>query len=159
MNHKFCVDLGCASILIGENSSPPIKEPSVVALHRRGGVVAAVGVDAKDASVLSSPDMALLRPFRDGLTTNYDVTYHVLDTVLKRSFGRATRGAELLLSVPCDIDPLAETELMEAALRTGAKTCRLLYSPLAVMASVGITPQCDCLAIDIGAARTNIMLL
>ena len=160
MSNTFAVDLGCASIKVAETDSNRIhKEPSVVAIHKRDGVVAAVGEDVENEAILADSNLALLRPFREGLTTNYDVTYHVLDTVLKRTFGRATRGGKLLLSVPCDIDPVAESELIESALRCGIKTCRLVYSPLAALAGSNISPESDVLVVDIGAARTNIMLL
>ena len=160
MNNKFSMDLGCASIRIGETEELSLRrEPSVVAIHRRDGVVAAVGKEVENEAILSDTSLALLRPFREGLTANYDITYHVLDTVLKRAFGRAARGGELLVGVPCDIDPVAEAELIEAALRTGIKSCHLVYTPLAAMASAEISPEADCLTVDIGAARTNIMLL
>ena len=160
MSNTFSVDLGCASIMIGETESTRLrKEPSVVAIHKRDGVVTAVGADVENEAILTDANMALLRPFREGLTANYDITYHVLDTILKRSFGRATRGGELLLSVPCDIDPVSEAELIEAALRAGIKACRLVYSPLAALADSNSSPESDALVIDIGAARTNIMLL
>ena len=160
MSNTFAVDLGCASVKIAETDSNRLrKEPSVVAIHKKDGVVVAVGEEVENETILRDSNLALLRPFREGLITNYDITYHVLETVLKRTFGRATRGGTLLLSVPCDIDPVAESELIESALRAGIKSCRLVYSPLAALAGSNISPESDVLIVDIGAARTNIMLL
>lgn len=160
MNNRFALDIGSANLIASSKSDTPvICEPSVIAVNRRTGSISAVGQEATGADISDAQNTVLMRPFRNGLMANCDITYRVMADMLKRSFGRELRGARLLLSIPCDLDEIGESVLIELALKTGVKTCHLIYAPLAAMASEFISPFSSCLLADIGAVRTNVMLL
>lgn len=160
MNHKIAIDLGCATLIAAEAGAGILhREPSVIAINRKTGQVLAVGAESQNSAIKDAQNSVLMRPFRSGITNNPDITYHVLNTMLKRAFPYPIRGAKLLMSIPCDMSSLEESILIELALKAGVKSCHLIYSPIAAMASAFISPFSECLLVDIGAARTNIMLL
>jgi len=158
MGNKFGIDLGTANLyasLPGEGIV--MREPSVIAINRKTGVVVGVGADAQ--ARLDTPGMVLMRPFKNGLTANCDITFHVMSSCLKATFGRDAQGCSLLVNVPCDMTDIEEIALVELALRAGVKDCRLVYAPLAAMAGSYDAPCADCLLVDMGAAKTSLLLL
>lgn len=160
MNNRFALDIGSANLIASSKSEAPlICEPSVIAVNRRTGNILAVGEEAANFDLSDAQNTVLMRPFRGGLTANCDITYRVMADMLKRSFGRDLRGARLLLGIPCGMDEIGESVLIELALKTGVKACHLIYTPLAAMAAEFISPFSSCLLADIGAVRTNVMLL
>ncbi|MBO5789371.1 MAG: rod shape-determining protein [Clostridia bacterium] len=160
MNYGLALDLGCANWLATTPVDSKIyREPSVIAIHRRNGSILAIGKEAIAPNFSPGHEAAMLRPFRNGLTSNCDITYHVMHTMLMRSFGKDFRGERLLLSVPCSISDAEELALVETAMKTGVKSCHLIYSPIAAMSAEYISPFEHCILVDMGAVRTNIMVL
>ena len=158
MSNGFTLDLGSATLMASTAGDATIyREPSVIAVNRRSGSILAVGKQALESP--TDADVVLMRPFRSGLTSNFDITYQVMQNLLKRSFGKDLRGGRLLMSIPCSTSEAEEQALVDMAGKCGIKFCHLIYSPLAAMTAEFISPFSNCLLIDIGAVRTNIMTL
>ena len=65
----------------------------------------------------------------------------------------------LLLGIPCSFSEVEESALVEMALGAGAGTARLVYSPLAALVGNGLDPGMAAIVVDIGAARTDILVM
>ena len=157
MMKRIALDLGGANLIGATNGqSVSIREPAAIAYDRATNAIIAVGIAAE--RLLGSPtqDVALSRPFREGLLGNCTVTDAVVSACLNHA---GCIDGEVVLTVPCDITNEQERILSETVEHAGAGSCRVVYSPLAAMAGTYSVPKRECLICEIGATRTNIMLI
>ncbi len=160
MRNQLGIDLGSANLVasaVGEGVV--MQEPSVVALVKDSGRVLAVGLSAENKLKVRDPSVGGTRPFGDGLTANPDVTQEVLAAALESAGYHKLLGGELLFAVPCDFTAAQEDILLAMAENVGARACYFLYSPLAAMMGSYATLPPSFLSVDIGATKTNIMLV
>ncbi len=152
------LDLGSANIVV---SAPGrgivLREPAVIAIDRETGRVLAAGSGAEQKLNSATP-VVLKRPFSGGLTGVPEETEAVIDScLLALNVNRAETS--VLLSVPCDITDAQEEALVNIVKKTGVKDCHLVYAPLSSMAGTFLNIPGGCLTVDIGAAKTNVMLI
>jgi rod shape-determining protein MreB len=160
MRNQLGIDLGSANLVasaVGEGVV--MQEPSVIALVKDSGRVLAVGLSAEQKLKVRDPAVAGTRPFGAGLTANPDITQEVLAAALENAGYHKLLGGELLFSVPCDFTAAQEDILLAMAENVGARACFFLYSPLAAMMGGYTSLPASFLAVDIGATKTNIMLV
>ncbi len=158
MHNQIGVDLGGATVVAAvAGRGVVLREPAVVAIDRETGKVLAAGAAAEQKLNTATP-VALKRPFGNGLTGVPEETEAVLDNCLS-VIGLPRDTTDLLLSVPCDITDAQEETLADIAMRLGVHSCRLVYSPLAAIAGSFMNIPGGCLVVDIGAAKTNVILI
>ncbi len=158
MHNQIGIDLGSATIVAAmPGRGVVLRESSVVAIDRETGRVVAAGAAAEQKLNTASP-VALKRPFGKGLTGMPDETEAVLAGCLS-ALGAAGDSTELLLSVPCDITDAQEEALAGIVGKLGVHSCRLVYAPIAAMAGSFMNIPCGCLVVDIGATKTNVILI
>lgn len=160
MRNQLAIDLGGANLLaasVGEGII--VQEPSVIAISKTDGKVLAVGHSAEQKLNIRDASVGGVRPFGEGLIANPDVTAEVLSRCLASAGYNRALGGDLLLAVPCDFTNAQEDLLVTVAESLGVTSCYLMYSPLAaVISSYDQIPEA-CLAVDIGANKTNILLI
>ncbi len=158
MHNQIGIDLGGANIVAAmPGQGIVLRESAVIAIERETGRVIASGA-AAEQKLNSTTPVALKRPFGNGLIGAPEETEVVLAGCLT-SLGVNFADTELLLSIPCDMSDALEESLAEVADKLGVGKCRLVYSPLAAMAGTFVNIPSGCLVVDIGAAKTNVILL
>ena len=115
--------------------------------------------DAGDATALKraiAEEGAVPPIFRDSI-----IAPEYTAAIIKRVLARAdvASDAAILFSVPCNFGEIEESALTEMALQAGACVAQLLYSPLAALVGNNLDPGMGAIVIDIGAARTDILVL
>ncbi|MBQ4324750.1 MAG: rod shape-determining protein, partial [Clostridia bacterium] len=159
MQAKLGIDIGGANLLAAAlGQGILMREPSAIAQDRETGRVLAVGLAAEQRLGQGGQSVALSRPFTNGLTAVPHVTQAVLASCILTAGGYPDK-TDVLLSIPCDLTDDQEEQLVGLACRAGARTCRLVYAPLAAVAGSFMNLPQGCLAVDIGATATHVMLL
>ncbi len=158
MHNRIGIDLGSATIVAAvPGQGVVLRESAVVAVDRETGKVLAAG-SAAEQKLNSATPVALKRPFGNGLTSVPEETEVILDGCLT-CIGCARDSVDLLLSVPCDITDSQEETLAGIAKKLGVRSCRLVYAPLAALAGSFMNIPSGCLVVDIGATKTNVILV
>lgn len=114
------VDLGTANTLIyTKENGIIIREPSLVARHKKTGRILAVGSEAKQMEGRTPDFLETLRPLRDGVIADFDVAAAMLRIFLKKALrGRKFVQPTLVVSVPCGVTAVERRAVIDAA------TCR-----------------------------------
>ncbi len=158
MHTKIGIDLGGATVVAAmPGQGVVLRESSVVAIDRGTGKVLAAGA-AAEQKLNSATPVVLKRPFGNGLVAVPEETEAVLDGCLM-SLGVRREETDILLSVPCDITDSQEDNIADIAMRLGVRSCRLVYAPLAAVAGSFMNIPSGCLVVDIGATKTNVILI
>jgi rod shape-determining protein MreB len=157
------VDLGSAFVrVISRRTGIVHSEPSVVARDRRSGEIRAVGLEA-EAMIARLPDtIEEVRPVRDGAIADFDATYALLRTLVRRAKNRlAFRRPRMVVAVPCELTQVERRALIEAAKSVGAREVFLLAAPMAAAlgAAVPAAQRGGKLVIDIGAGTTEVAIV
>ena len=156
MRHNLGIDLGNSFVRLSSmEEGILLREIAMVALNRNDGTLVDVGADA-EKHLLAGDPCACVRPFRQGIVSRCDLTQAVLEHCLLKM--QKTGEIRLLMSVPCQFDDIAEAALNEVASLSGVTEPYQIASPLAAMIGSGINPNDGCIAVDIGATQTNILI-
>ena len=157
------IDLGTANTLVlVKNKGIVINEPSVVAVQReRYGKqkILAVGHDAKEMVGKTPGDIEAIRPMRDGVIADFDMTekmirYFIEKTHRRKSFLRP----RIIISVPYGLTHVERKAVRESALSAGAREVFLIEEPMAAAIGANLPvkePQGN-LVVDIGGGTTEI---
>jgi rod shape-determining protein MreB len=157
------VDLGTASILIYlRGKGIVLREPSVVALERDTQRLIAVGEEARRMLGRTPDYIATVRPLREGVIADYEITQRMLRHLLKKVGGfHLFFRPRLMVCVPSGITNVEERAVKQAALQAGAKEAYLIEEPLAAALGVGLDisrPE-GSMVVDIGGGTTDIAVL
>lgn len=127
------VDLGTANTLIyTKENGIIVREPSLVARHKKTGRILAVGSEAKQMEGRTPDFLETLHPLRDGVIADFDVTAAMLRIFLKKALrGRKFVQPTLVVSVPCGVTAVERRAVIDAATQAGARDAYLIEEPLA----------------------------
>ncbi|MGP1485202.1 MAG: rod shape-determining protein [Campylobacter sp.] len=157
------IDLGTANTLVlVKNKGIVINEPSVVAVQREKygkQKILAVGHDAKEMVGKTPGDIEAIRPMRDGVIADFDMTekmirYFIEKTHRRKSFLRP----RIIISVPYGLTQVERKAVRESALSAGAREVFLIEEPMAAAIGANLPvkePQGN-LVVDIGGGTTEI---
>ena len=122
-SQKLGVDLGTINVMIYAGGQIVLQEPSMVALTIEEERVVAVGQEARDMYGRHPEHIEVLRPLRDGVIADYEVTEAMLRYFFRKVSGRMRfRGPEVMLSVPYGVTSVEKRAVHEAAVRAGARS-------------------------------------
>lgn len=139
LSRKLGVDLGTNNVMIYANGQIVLQEPSMVALTIEEERVVAVGQEARDMYGRHPEHIDVVRPLRDGVIADYEVTEAMLRYFFRKVSGRMTlRGPEVMLSVPYGVTSVEKRAVHEAAVRAGAREAYLLPEPLLAALGAGL---------------------
>lgn len=157
------IDLGTANTLVlVKDKGVVIDEPSVVAVqHTKYGKskILAVGKEAKEMLGKTPSDIQAIRPMRDGVIADFDMTekmirYFIEKTHRRKSFLRP----RILISVPYGLTQVERKAVRESALSAGAREVYLVEEPMAaaIGANLPVQEPVGSLVVDIGGGTTEI---
>jgi rod shape-determining protein MreB len=153
------VDLGTTSVLIFENGQIVLQEPSLVALTVEDERIVEIGQPA--LSMLGrtdEEDIQVLRPLRDGVIADYEVTEAMLRHFFNTIAGRLRFfKPSVMVSVPYGVTSVEKRAVQEAAIAAGAREAFLIWEPLAAAIGAGLpvsTPAGD-MVVNIGGGVTE----
>lgn len=157
------IDLGTASILVFvRGKGIVLREPSVVAVDRDTRKILAVGEEARRMLGRTPGNIIAIRPLRDGVIADYDMTESMLKSFITRaSGGKKFFRPRIMVCVPSGVTSVEKRAVMEAALQAGAKSVYLIEEPLAAALGAGLDISCPSgnMVVDIGGGTTDIAVL
>ena len=159
----LAIDLGTANTLvIAKGHGIIINEPSVVAVKngKYGQTkVLAVGQEAKDMVGKTPGNIRAIRPMRDGVIADFDMTEKMIRKFIEKAHGRqALISPRIIICVPYGLTQVERKAVRESALSAGAREVFLIEEPMAAAIGAGIDirePQGH-LVVDIGGGTTEI---
>ncbi len=151
------IDLGASKIITAtENGETLFHEAAYVALDRENGAFLGIGTDAQRYVGKDSARAVVHRIFDERI---------VVPSYTKAAISHSlmhidnAEGVRLFMSIPCSFEEVEEAALAEMAIQAGASDVHFIYSPLAALAGNGLDPRDSGIVVDIGATRTDVMIL
>ena len=163
MSNDIAIDLGTANTLVYlKGSGIVLNEPSVVAMDQKTKKVYAVGVEAK-AMLGKTPDhIVAIRPLKDGVIADFEITEVMLREFIKRSQKkRFFIRPRIVISVPSGITEVERRAVTDSAQNAGAREVFLVAEPIAAAIGVGlpVDKPSGNMVIDIGGGTTEIAVI
>jgi len=159
------IDLGTANTLVYmKGKGILITEPSVVAIQKETGAVLAVGDEAKMMIGRTPGNIVAIRPMKDGVIADFDVTQTMLRYFLKKAMegntGVLTRP-RVVICVPAGVTTVEERAVKEAAQQAGAKEAYLIEEPMAAAIGAGlpIHEPTGNMIVDVGGGTTDVAII
>ena len=165
-SNDLSIDLGTANTLIYVRDEGIIlNEPSVVAIRIQNGqkTVTAVGSDAKRMLGRTPGNMTAIRPLKDGVIADFQVTekmlQHFINKVHENSF--FPPSPRVLVCVPCKSTQVERRAIRESVASAGARDVRLIEEPMAAAIGAGLPVEqaSGSMVVDIGGGTTEIAIL
>ncbi len=157
------IDLGTASVLVYiKGKGIVLHEPSVVALDERLHSIIAVGTDALRMMGRTPTGVHVVRPLRDGVVSDYDLTERMLHYYLRKVLGRFSFfRPRVVVCVPSGITEVERRSVVEAMLDAGASDTRLIQEPVAAAIGAGLDIRSagGSIVVDVGGGTTDIALV
>ncbi|RJQ30543.1 MAG: rod shape-determining protein [Peptococcaceae bacterium] len=158
------MDLGTANSLVYvKGRGIVLREPSVVAIQKGTGQVLAVGEEAKRMIGRTPGNIVAIRPLKDGVIADFDVTQNMI----KYFIGKSLRGRtfmvrpRVVVGVPSGVTPVEERAVREAALQAGAREAYLIEEPMAAAIGAGLPVHepTGSMIVDIGGGTTEVAVI
>lgn len=157
------IDLGTATVLVYvKGKGVVLKEPSVVAINRNNNKVLAVGEEARKMIGRTPGNIIAVRPLRDGVISDYDITEKMLKSFIKKALGkRRVIAPRVVVCIPSESTEVEKRAVIDAAINSGAKKVNLIEEPLAASIGAGldITQPNGHMIVDIGGGTTDIAII
>ena len=157
------IDLGTANVLVYvKGQGIVLNEPSVVSVDAETKRPLAIGTEARDMLGRTPGKVKAIRPLKDGVIADFELTEIMLDSFIKKINGKNlfTRP-RILICCPSNITQVEKNAIKEAAERTGAKKVYLEEEPkvAAVGAGLDISKPNGNMVVDIGGGTTDVAVL
>jgi len=162
MGTDMGIDLGTATVLVYiKGKGVILKEPSVVAINKNANKVLAVGEEVRKMIGRTPGNIVAIRPLRDGVISDYDVTEKMLEHFIRKACGNKKSAPRVVICVPCEATEVERRAVEDAARNAGAKKVHLIEEPLAAAIGAGldISKASGNMVIDIGGGTTDIAVI
>ena len=132
-NSDVGIDLGTASVLVYvRGKGIVLREPSVVAVEKITGNILAVGEEARRMIGRTPGNIIAMRPLRDGVISNYDITERLLNHFLRKVVGRRIFfKPRVVVCVPSGVTEVEKRSVIDATEEAGARHTYLIEEPIA----------------------------
>ncbi|QQG47408.1 MAG: rod shape-determining protein [Candidatus Woesebacteria bacterium] len=166
-SHDIGVDLGTANTLVYvAGKGILIREPSVVARHKKTKEVLAIGTTAKKMVGRTPATIEAIRPLRDGVISDFDATYAMLSYYIKKVHESGTiipkiPRPKIVIGIPSGVTEVERRAVAEAAIAAGAREAHLIEEPMAaaIGAGINIEDSTGSFIVDVGGGTTEIGLI
>ena len=162
LSRDIGIDLGTANILVYEEGKGIVlREPSVVAVDKNTGKVLQVGAAARNMLGRTPGNIVAVRPLRDGVISDYEMTEKMLDQFLKKISKFSLIKPRVIVCVPSGVTEVEERAVIQATMEAGARRVYLIEEPYAAAlgAKLDITGPDGHMVVDIGGGTTDIAVL
>ena len=166
ISNDLSIDLGTANTLIYvREKGIVLNEPSVVAIRHLHGqkVVEAVGVDAKRMLGRTPGNIVAIRPLKDGVIADFQVTEKMLQHFIRKVHQTKwfTPSPRVLVCVPCQATEVEKRAIRESVLSAGARNVHLVDEPMAAAIGAGLPVEeaSGSMVVDIGGGTSEIAIL
>ena len=156
------IDLGTANVVIyAEGKGIVLREPSVVAVDKNTGKVLKVGAAARNMLGRTPGNVVAMRPMRDGVVSDYEMTSKMLAEFFHRISRYAFVKPRVIISVPSGVTSIEERAVVQIAQEAGARRVYLIQEPLAAAlgANLSFSGPDGHMVVDIGGGTTDIGVL
>lgn len=157
------IDLGTANVLVYiKGKGIVLSEPSVVAINRDTDEILAVGEEARQMLGRTPANIVAVRPLKDGVISDYDVTERMLKYFIRKSCGSGRFfRPKIMVCVPSGVTEVEKRAVREAATQAGGKMVYLMEEPVAaaIGAGIDIAKPDGTMVIDIGGGTTDIAVI
>jgi len=159
----LAIDLGTASTLVYVRGKGIVcNEPSVVAIEKKSGKVLAVGAEAKRMLGRTPGNIVAIRPIKDGVIADFDVTEKMLSHFITKAHNRkAFVSPRVIIGIPAKITQVEQRAVRDSAELAGAREVYLIEQPIAAAIGAGlpITEPSGNMVVDIGGGTTDIAVI
>jgi rod shape-determining protein MreB len=161
-SNDMAIDLGTATTLVYlKNKGIVLKEPSIVALYRNKEVIA-VGEAAKQMVGKTPGDVYAIRPMKDGVIADFNVTEKMLRYFIVKVHNRHSMvNPRIAISVPKGVTPVEKRAVKESAIQAGAREVYLIDEPMAAAIGAGLPVEDPVghMVVDIGGGTTEVAVI
>lgn len=161
------IDLGTATVLVYvQGKGIVLQEPSVVAIDTNTDRILKVGKEAQQMLGRTPGNITAVRPLRDGVISQYDVTLKMMQYFIRRACGSSFMGSSfispnVMICIPSGITEVEERAVRDAAIEAGARKVYLIEEPTAAAIGAGLNiyaPEGN-MVVDIGGGTTDIAVI
>ena len=154
------IDLGTASVLVYvKGQGIVLREPSVVAIDRFTGKMLAIGDEARRMIGRTPGNIVAIRPLKDGVISNFDVTERMLRYFLNKVIGRKLFfKPRVVVCVPSGVTEVEKRSVIDASDEAGARKTYLIEEPIAaaIRAGIDIGAPYGSMVLDIGGGTSDV---
>lgn len=170
LSHDIGIDLGTVNTLVlVKGKGIVIREPSVVAIHKKTKQVLAIGTEAKRMLGRTPVAIEAVRPLRDGVISDFDTTEAMLRHFIQKVHQNPGAGFKLpkiprprvVVGIPSGVTEVERRAVQDAALMAGAREAFLIEEPMASAIGAGLPieePE-GSMIVDIGGGTTEIAVI
>lgn len=158
----MAIDLGTANTLVFvRGQGIVLNEPSVVAINSQNGRALAVGMEAKRMIGRTPANITAIRPLRDGVIADFDITEKMLRYFIQKVHRRRWARPRIVVCVPSGITPVERRAVEEAAYHAGARRAYTIEEPMAAAIGCGlpIAEPSGSMVVDIGGGTTEVAVI
>ena len=157
------IDLGTANTLVFvKGKGIVLREPSVVAIRRDTGTILAVGEEAKKMIGRTPGNIVAIRPMKDGVIADFDVTQTMLRHFIARAYRRKTLFyPQVVVCVPSGVTEVEKRAVLDATKQAGAREAFLIEEPMAAAIGAGLPVEepTGSMIVDIGGGTTEVAII
>lgn len=157
------IDLGTANTLVYmRGKGIIIREPSVVAVDVKYDRVRYVGQEAKDVIGRTPGSIKAVRPLKDGVIADFDITTSMLQEFIKKALkGRAFTKARVIICIPSGVTAVERRAVKEATQNAGAKRVSIIEEPMAAAIGAGlpVAEPTGSMIVDIGGGTSEVAVI
>jgi len=159
----LAIDLGTAnSLVFARGKGIVVNEPSIVAINKVTGEVEAVGKEAKEMLGRTPGNIVAIRPLKDGVIADFEVTEKMLNYFIQKAHGRKLLvHPRIIIGVPSEITQVEKRAVIDSAFRAKASEVYLVEQAMvaAIGAGLPITEPSGNMVVDIGGGTTDIAVI
>ena len=161
--HDMGIDLGTANTLVhAKGKGIIIREPSVVAVDRENKEVLAIGAEAKQMIGRTPGHIVAIRPMKDGVIADFDITQSMLKYFIKKAIGKHSLvRPRIVVGVPSGVTEVEKRAVIDATVQAGAREAYLIEEPMAAAIGAGLPVQeaTGSMVVDIGGGTCEVAVI
>lgn len=164
MSKDMGIDLGTANTLVYvKGRGIVLREPSVVAINNSNNNkrVLAVGNEAKQMIGRTPGNIVAIRPLKDGVIADFDVTQEMLKSFITKISGKSFSSPRIVVCFPSGVTEVERRAIEEATKQAGAREVHLMEEPMAAAIGAGlpVNEPTGSMVVDIGGGTTEVAVI
>ena len=163
LSQDMGIDLGTANTLVHvKGNGIVIREPSVVAVQKDTNEVLAIGAEAKRMIGRTPGNIVAIRPLKDGVIADFDITQAMLKFFIKKAIGNKTFvRPRVVVGVPSGVTAVERRAVLDATIQAGAREAYLIEEPMAAAIGAGLPVQeaTGNMVVDIGGGTSEVAVI